>query len=83
MLNLSVVVCFSGSDGLVKLWTIKVNECVKTFDEHTAKIWGLAVGKKEDVLVTGGADSTVIIWKVCIIWIVIFILSLTANSNLL
>uniref|UniRef100_A0AAR2J984 Transducin (beta)-like 3 n=1 Tax=Pygocentrus nattereri TaxID=42514 RepID=A0AAR2J984_PYGNA len=30
-----------GSDGLVKLWTIKTNECVKTFDAHQDKVWAL------------------------------------------
>uniref|UniRef100_A0A8C7QY21 Transducin beta like 3 n=1 Tax=Oncorhynchus mykiss TaxID=8022 RepID=A0A8C7QY21_ONCMY len=32
-----------GSDGLVKLWTIKTNECVKTLDAHQDKVWGLHV----------------------------------------
>uniref|UniRef100_A0A2K6S5U8 Transducin beta like 3 n=1 Tax=Saimiri boliviensis boliviensis TaxID=39432 RepID=A0A2K6S5U8_SAIBB len=31
----------SGSDGLVKLWTIKNNECVRTLDAHDDKVWGL------------------------------------------
>lgn len=48
----------------MKLWTIKSNECVKTFDEHEDKVWALAVSKTETVAVTGGADSTIIIWKV-------------------
>uniref|UniRef100_A0A2K6FPT8 Transducin beta like 3 n=1 Tax=Propithecus coquereli TaxID=379532 RepID=A0A2K6FPT8_PROCO len=29
----------SGSDGLVKLWTIKNNECVRTLDAHEDKVW--------------------------------------------
>lgn len=55
---------FSGSDGLLKLWTIKSNECVKTFDEHEDKVWGLAVNSTEDKIITGGADSTILEWKV-------------------
>ena len=39
---LLIVVCFvqfcSGSEGLLKLWTIKTNECVKTFDQHLEKV---------------------------------------------
>uniref|UniRef100_A0AAX7UBY3 Transducin (beta)-like 3 n=1 Tax=Astatotilapia calliptera TaxID=8154 RepID=A0AAX7UBY3_ASTCA len=31
----------SGSDGLVKLWTIKTNECVKTLDAHQDKVFPL------------------------------------------
>ena len=29
---------YSDSEGLVKLWTIKTSECVKTLDEHTDKV---------------------------------------------
>jgi U3 small nucleolar RNA-associated protein 13 len=28
----------SGSDGLVKLWNIKSNECIDTMDEHEDKV---------------------------------------------
>ena len=28
----------SDSEGLVKLWTIKTSECVKTLHEHTDKV---------------------------------------------
>ena len=28
----------SDSDGLIKLWTVKTSECLKTFDEHTEKV---------------------------------------------
>ena len=55
---------FSGTNGLVKLWTIKSNECVKTFDEHEDKVWALAVSENEDTFITGSADSNLIVWKV-------------------
>ena len=54
----------SGSDGLLKLWTIKNNECVKTFDEHKDKVWALATTSDETSLITGGGDSNIIVWKV-------------------
>lgn len=54
----------SGSDGLVKLWTIKTNECVKTFDAHQDKVWALHGSSKDDLMVTGSADSTITLWKV-------------------
>lgn len=53
----------SGSDGLVKLWTIKTTECVTTLDNHTDKIWGLAVRHDERIVVSAGADSMVNFWK--------------------
>ena len=28
----------SGTDGLLKLWTIKSNECIATFDQHEEKV---------------------------------------------
>lgn len=28
----------SGGDGLVKLWTIKSNECIATYDQHEGKV---------------------------------------------
>ncbi|KAI2666592.1 Transducin beta-like protein 3 [Labeo rohita] len=53
----------SGSDGLVKLWTIKTNECVKTFDAHQDKVWALHGSRKDDLIVTGSADSLITFWK--------------------
>uniref|UniRef100_A0A8C3AQB2 Transducin beta like 3 n=1 Tax=Cyclopterus lumpus TaxID=8103 RepID=A0A8C3AQB2_CYCLU len=54
----------SGSDGLVKLWTIKTNECVKTLDAHQDKVWGLHASRKDDKMVTGSADSNITVWVV-------------------
>ncbi len=69
----------TGGDGVIKLWTIKSNECVFTSDAHDDKASALCVGaepikhiKKEDEereettkLVTGGADSVIIVWEDC------------------
>lgn len=59
--------CFSsksGSDGLLKLWTIKTNECVKTLDGHEDKIWGLHSNKQDDMVVSASSDSCITLWKV-------------------
>ena len=53
----------TGSDGLIKLWSIKSNECVGTFDEHDDKLWALCVSKDEMKFVSGGADGKLIVWK--------------------
>lgn len=53
----------SGSDGLIKLWTIKTGECVNTFDNHTEKIWSLAVSSDGNEVISGGADSLINLWK--------------------
>ena len=68
----------SGSDGLIKLWTVKTNECVKTLDAHEDKIWALAVNKDEETVISGAGDSTIIVWKVAYIIIIGF---LQANHN--
>uniref|UniRef100_A0A2N9H388 U3 small nucleolar RNA-associated protein 13 C-terminal domain-containing protein n=1 Tax=Fagus sylvatica TaxID=28930 RepID=A0A2N9H388_FAGSY len=69
-----------GADGLVKLWTVKTNECIATYDNHEDKIfacpsllltgfslqvWALAVGKKTEMLATGGSDAVINLWYDC------------------
>ncbi|KAL8619229.1 hypothetical protein ACOMHN_050010 [Nucella lapillus] len=54
----------SDSEGLLKLWTLKTSTCEKTFEAHANKAWALAVlPGEEDLIISGGADSTLIIWK--------------------
>jgi U3 small nucleolar RNA-associated protein 13 len=48
---------------LLKLWNIKTNECVGTFDKHDEKTWALCVSKDESKIISGGADGKLIIWK--------------------
>uniref|UniRef100_A0A6Q2XEL3 U3 small nucleolar RNA-associated protein 13 C-terminal domain-containing protein n=1 Tax=Esox lucius TaxID=8010 RepID=A0A6Q2XEL3_ESOLU len=61
LIKLLLSVC-SGTDGLVKLWTIKTNECVKTLDAHQNKVWGLHATRKDDRMVTASADSNITVW---------------------
>ena len=56
----------SDSEGLLKLWTLKTSTCEKTFEAHQSKAWALAVHPNEELIVSGGADSTLITWKVSI-----------------
>lgn len=69
----------SGSDGLIKVWTIRTNECETTLDGHSNKVWAmdLAYGGAvasdssssnnsktgKDLLVSGGADSKILVWE--------------------
>ena len=52
-----------GSDGVIKLWNIKTNECVNTFDNHEDRIWSLATKNDGDEFVSGGSDSIINFWK--------------------
>lgn len=54
------------ASGLLKLWSIKYGNCLANFDEHSDRVWGLAVLDKMNdqfMMVTGGEDSKVNIWK--------------------
>uniref|UniRef100_A0A251T0L9 Putative small-subunit processome, Utp13, WD40/YVTN repeat-like-containing domain protein n=1 Tax=Helianthus annuus TaxID=4232 RepID=A0A251T0L9_HELAN len=44
------------------LWTVKTNECVATYDQHEDKVWALTVGKKTEMLATGGSDAVINLW---------------------
>jgi U3 small nucleolar RNA-associated protein 13 len=50
-------------DGLVKVWTIKSGECDTTLDNHSERIWSLAVNDAENILVSGGGDGVITFWE--------------------
>ena len=51
---------------MVKLWGVRTSECLATFDEHEAKVWAMHVaGANDSLLVTGGADARVNVWRNC------------------
>jgi U3 small nucleolar RNA-associated protein 13 len=62
-LNHGTQLISTGSNGLIKLWNIKNDECVGTFDEHEDKLWALCVSSDEETFVSGGADGRLNVWK--------------------
>ncbi len=62
-LNKGLQLLSAGADGLIKLWTIKTNECVDTYEAHSDKVWALELADSESRMLTGGADSTLIVWE--------------------
>lgn len=48
----------------MKFWVIKFNICVFIMDEYEDKVWSVTVNKEEDYIVIGGADFSIILWKV-------------------
>lgn len=40
--NNGIQILSCGSDGLIKVWSIKGGECVTTLDQHAAKVWAIA-----------------------------------------
>ena len=53
----------AGGDGLVKIWDATTGEAAATLDNHTDRIWALAVNPDTRMLVSGGGDSVVTFWK--------------------
>lgn len=59
-----IILLFSASDGNIKLWDIKHNLCIKTLEGHSGRIWSLTPSTSEHYIVSGGADSNIIVWEV-------------------
>ncbi|MCJ1471837.1 U3 small nucleolar RNA-associated protein 13 [Lambiella insularis] len=58
-----VQVATAGGDGLVKIWDTNSGECDCTLDNHTDRVWALAVNPEDNMIVSGGGDSVVTFWK--------------------
>ena len=58
----SVQIASAGGDGLVKIWDANSGECDCTLDNHTDRVWALAVHPTTNTLVSGGGDSVVTFW---------------------
>lgn len=59
----NVQVVSAGGDGLVKIWDVNADECIATLDNHTDRVWSLAVHPETNTVVSGGADSVITFWK--------------------
>ena len=53
----------AGSDGLLKLWSVKDNECITTLDEHIDRIWALIVENDGDRFISGDASACIKVWR--------------------
>ncbi|MDG7002132.1 MAG: hypothetical protein JRN15_23780 [Nitrososphaerota archaeon] len=53
----------SGSDGLIKIWTIRTNECETTLDSHNDKVWALDLTADGKTMISGGADSQILVYN--------------------
>ncbi|KAF2788382.1 WD40 repeat-like protein [Melanomma pulvis-pyrius CBS 109.77] len=52
----------AAGDGLVKVWDTGSGEVMTTLDNHTDRVWALAVHPTSGTLVSGGADSVITFW---------------------
>jgi U3 small nucleolar RNA-associated protein 13 len=62
-MSLGMQLATAGADGLVKVWNIRDSECIATLDNHTDRVWTLAVSKAESHLVSGSSDSSITVWR--------------------
>ena len=64
-------VASAGGDGLVKIWSLASGECATTLDNHSDRVWTLAVkpasnlssAQTPHILTSGSADSSVTFWR--------------------
>ena len=68
-INAGLQLLTAGLDGVVKLWNLKKQQCVTTFQMHSDKVWtvdaieNIENGANSLELITGGADSTLRLWS--------------------
>lgn len=48
-------------DGLIKIWDLKIQQCIETHIAHNGECWSLGI--HNDLVITTGADSQVKIWQ--------------------
>ncbi|MEZ6055753.1 MAG: hypothetical protein R3C01_03520 [Planctomycetaceae bacterium] len=52
------------TDHTAKLWDIGTRQAVRTYAQHTAPVFSVAISGDGQTLVTGGQDNTVRVWNV-------------------
>ena len=50
-------------DTFVKFWDLTTQHCFKTLTGHVTEIWDLVLLQEDKILVTGGSDAELKIWK--------------------
>lgn len=53
----------TGADGLVKIWDTGLGEDLKTYDQHSNRIWALLVKNQGAEFITADADGVFQFWK--------------------
>ncbi|KAF9919137.1 hypothetical protein BX616_001188 [Lobosporangium transversale] len=55
----------SGSkDTLIKLWDLSTQHCMETLVAHRNEVWDCDVNSDETILVSGGGDPDIKVWKI-------------------
>ncbi|KAH0543491.1 hypothetical protein FGG08_002159 [Glutinoglossum americanum] len=56
--------CSGGEDGQIRVWDLHKRACVAVLDSHVSIVRSLAYSSKENALVSGSRDKTIILWDV-------------------
>jgi len=54
----------SSKDTLIKLWDLSTQHCMETLVAHRNEVWDCDVNADETMLVSGGGDADIKIWKI-------------------
>ncbi|KAF9435125.1 hypothetical protein BGZ76_006854 [Entomortierella beljakovae] len=54
----------SSKDTLIKLWDLSTQHCMETLVAHRSEVWSCDVNADETMLVSGGGDPDIKIWKI-------------------
>lgn len=55
----------AAADGLLRLFTLRSQECISTMEEHDDRVWAIDSfhTASDHYLVSGGSDSKLVLWK--------------------
>lgn len=53
----------TSKDGLIKVWDLKIKQCVETHMAHSGESWQLCHDSHRDIIFTSGLDSECKVWK--------------------
>ncbi|KAG0012704.1 hypothetical protein BGZ80_011564 [Entomortierella chlamydospora] len=54
----------SSKDTLIKLWDLSTQHCIETLVAHRNEVWSCDVNADETMLVSGGGDPDIKVWKI-------------------
>lgn len=57
------VLLSSSKDTFVKFWDLNTHHCFRTLTGHHTEVWGMALVKDDQYLVTGCGDAELRVWK--------------------
>jgi len=54
----------ASADGAVRVWDLKTDSCVRTFEEQGNAIWACGMNENQTLLATGSVHGDMKIWSI-------------------